>query len=158
MRFPTFIYYFSLVVFSALILLVFFSAAGIDQQHPGRLLNGTWKEVAWTYEKVNHQKGLRHRAALSEEVRDDITQGLYIHRSETWIFSGKNQLTLHKPKATDVNVKWSLKGRGHILKLKYPDRPAEYYQIRVLSDSTLVLHFENDTHARGIVKIELKKH
>jgi hypothetical protein len=50
-----------------------------------------------------------------------------------------------------------MKDRGRILMLQNPDGTREVYSVESLKKNELVLHFETDVHARGIVKITLKK-
>jgi hypothetical protein len=127
-------------------------------KHPESLLLGEWQEVEWTYNKTNHvRSNVNKEVKLNDELKDDLSNGLYIHQSEKWSFTDKASLSLEKKDNPNIKVKWRLKGRGHILKLHYPNQQTEYYQIRTLTDKELVLHFENDVHARGIVEIVLKK-
>lgn len=144
-----------LLLIASLLGILFFSAFTGKLKHPENLLRGEWKEVSWTYDKVDGQQ--QSAQQLSDEVRDDISRGMFIHASETWIFTDESTLLLRKKHAADQHIKWRLKGRGHILKLHYPNQQTEYYQIRKLNANTLELHFETDTHARGIVKILLQK-
>jgi hypothetical protein len=129
-------------------------------EHPENKLVGTWREVSWTYEKADGaEKGDTSivKLDLDDEVIDNIAQDLVIHRSETWTFDANSSLFLKKNGENPVKLRWRLKGRGHILKLDYNDSTKEYYQLKELSDDRMVLHFENDMHTRGIVKIVFEK-
>ena len=150
-----FIYIACVGLAAAFLFILLLSASQGNLKHPEQLLKGTWKEVSWTYDKVDGEVG--HSITLSEEVKDQISQDLFIHASETWLFEDHSEMILRKRNMQDKHLKWRLKGRGHILKLHYPNEKKEYYQIRTLTNDKLVIHFENDTHARGIVKIVLKK-
>lgn len=155
MRSSRFIYITCVGLAVAFLSILLLSASQGNLKHPEQLLKGTWKEVSWTYDKVDGEVG--HSITLSEEVKDQISQDLFIHASETWLFEDNSEMILRKRNMQDKHIKWRLKGRGHILKLHYPNEKKEYYQIRKLTSDKLVIHFENDTHARGIVKIVLKK-
>ena len=120
-------------------------------KHPEKAILGSWEEVSWKYELVDSAKSDYKNADVSLE--HDIFRERIIHKSESWNFSKNSGLTLEKENQKPVRVKWKLKGRGHILKLIYDGETMEYYQIQELTDKRMVLHFENDVHARGIVKI-----
>lgn len=154
-----FVYISSLSSIGILILFVLFSAFTGKLKHPESLITGTWKEVAWKYDKIDN---LTDSTAdipkiLDEELKESISQGLHIHQSETWIFDKNSRLKLEKKDRQPIDLNWRMKGRGHILKLHYNNESKEFYQIRKLTKDEMVLHFENDTHARGIVQIVLKK-
>lgn len=126
--------------------------------HPEARLAGQWKEVAWSYEKVDpaaSEQGVR--SFFDEQLRSEISKDLIIHDSEVWAFNGDRSLTLRKPGQPNTRLNWNLKGRGHILELNHGDTRQEHYQIRELTDERLVLHFNNDMIVRGIVKIEFEK-
>jgi hypothetical protein len=129
-------------------------------EHPENKLIGTWREVAWTYEKADAAAKSDTnfvKLDLDEEMKNNIAQDLVIHQSETWTFSSNSALYLQKKNDNPVKLKWRLKGRGHILKLAYKDDTREFYQLKELTDDRMVLHFENDLHTRGIVKIVFEK-
>jgi hypothetical protein len=124
-------------------------------QHPEILLIGKWKEIYWNYERVDNTD-IVSKENLDDEVKQEISKHLLIHQAEIWEFNKDSRLTL-KSKEKISKLNWKLKGRGHILKLTYKDGMKEYYQIKELTKNKLVLHFENDIHARGIVKIVFTK-
>lgn len=124
-------------------------------KHPEKAILGTWKEVSWNYELVDSSKN--ELSDLDTSLEHDIFKDLIIHKSENWNFNPNSKLVLQKENQDPVNLKWKLKGRGHILKLSYAGKTMEYYQIKELTDKRMVLHFENDVHARGIVKIVFEK-
>lgn len=140
----------------ALIFLVFSSLAYMTKtHHPENLLRGEWKEVSWNYERVDKTNSIT-KNKLDDEVIQEISKHLMIHQAEKWVFEKNSFLTL-KSKQTKTKLKWNLKGRAHILELIYANGMTEYYQIKELKKNKLVLHFENDIHARGIVKIIFTK-
>lgn len=125
------------------------------QHHPENAIVGTWEEVNWQYAKVNG-KSNQGIQKISPEERYEIANHLVVHAFETWSF-GDNEVVLHKKNGQKHRAKWMLSGRGHILKMTNPDQTTEVYQIEQLSKNILVLHFETNVHARGIVKITLKR-
>ena len=158
MRFLRFVYISSLSSIGLLILFIVLSAFTGKVKHPERLITGTWKEVAWKYDKLDKSDTtIEIPAVLNDELKESISQGLHFHQSETWIFDENANLKLEKKNKETVELNWRMKGRGHILKLHYGNQNKEFYQIRKITNDEMILHFENDTHARGIVQIVLRK-
>ncbi|WP_343785150.1 hypothetical protein [Wandonia haliotis] len=144
------------VVFLGMIFSVYILSGNME--HPEKNLIGTWKEVSWHYEKVDKtEDGEFFKEIARDELKDEIAKNLVIHKSEEWTFEQNADLLLTGEDKEDKKLNWRLKGRGHILKLKYDNDKFEVYQIRELNRNKLVLHFENDIHARGIVRIEFEK-
>ena len=134
---------------------VFAFSSGL--KHPEKAILGEWKEVSWTYERIgkgNHKSGI---IDLETSVKQEISKDLIIHESEKWRFSPNAKLTLLKKTQAPHRIKWRLKGRGHVLKLTYANNLTEYYNIHELTDRKMVLHFENEVHARSIVKIVFRR-
>jgi hypothetical protein len=128
-------------------------------QHPEKAILGTWTEVSWHYEIADSKAVKKKRAHpdADNSLEHEVFSNLIIHKSEQWNFDRKTGLTLQKEKRSPVRLKWRLKGRGHILQLTYAGDTVENYQIRELTDKRMVLHFENDVHTRGIIKIVFAK-
>lgn len=115
-------------------------------------LTGRWREVSWTYEKANTKE-----MEIYEEVQDHISKDLVIHKAEVWSIRPNGNILLKNRHGKTVNLKWMLKGRGNILKLIHNDTLVEHYQIQKLTDTKMILHFENDIHTKGLIKIEFEK-
>ncbi len=126
-------------------------------KHPEKMILGSWKEVSWNYELVDKHPG-KEGQTDDPSLEHEIFKNLVIHKSESWKFHPGSGLTLEKQNQEPVKLTWKLKGRGHILQLNYGGDTMEYYQIKELTDKKMVLHFENDIHARGIVKIVFARH
>lgn len=130
----------------------------IGDAHPEKRLLGQWKEVSWTYEKIDPTPlELSTGTTLGQELRNEITKGLVIHESETWRFAPGSELVLHKNGARNDTLQWKLKGHGHMLQLVFNDTHQEVYQLRKLKEDEMVLQFNNDMIARGVVKIVFKR-
>jgi hypothetical protein len=140
-------------------LVLIWSVIAGDLNHPEKEIVGTWKEVEWHYDKVDKLKGSSaiEKDNLKHELKNQISENLIIHESEKWIIKSDGTIELVKKNGEIEKVKWRLKGRGHILKLIHEDGNLEFYHIHKMSKDKLVLHFENDNHARGIVKIIFEK-
>lgn len=125
---------------------------------PEARLMGRWQEVSWTYEKVDEADQVPGVGAmLSDELRKEITRGLVIHESETWHFEPGTALVLQKAGSRNDTLHWKLKGYGHMLELVFGDDHQEVYNIRDIKEDELVLQFNNDMIARGVVRIVLKR-
>lgn len=127
-------------------------------EHPETRIVGAWQEVSWSYEKADdHGSGVGSGATFDEALRREVSKGLLIHESETWRFDPGARLVLQKQDRTDDSLQWRIKGRGHMLELRFNDRHQEVYQICSLDNDRLVLQFNNNMIARGIVRIVFKR-
>lgn len=153
------VYLGSLFLVATLVITLIISASTGNLKHPEQLITGTWKEVSWQYDKKDNANDstVDVPKVLDEQMKESISEGLHIHQSETWTFDKNTNLILEKKNEKPTLLNWRMKGRGHILKLHYDNESKEYYQIRELTKDRLVLNFENNTHARGIVEIVLEK-
>jgi hypothetical protein len=124
---------------------------------PESLILGQWSELAWEYEKVDKSllDSTKYKT-IAEDVKATIGQNLVIHEAETWHFLPNRKLKLISENS-EKTVSWLIKGRGHILQLKYDNNSIETYNLTELSDDTLVLNFESDIQARGIAKLTFTK-
>lgn len=127
--------------------------------HPEKAILGEWKQVSWNYEKVDlkSEELIVQGIDKNNTLDHDIFKSLTIHESEIWRFSSNASVEFSKKNSPKKALNWRLKGRGHILKIIEDGEPKEYYQIKELTNKRMVLHFENDVHARGIVKIVFLK-
>jgi hypothetical protein len=130
--------------------------AVIQQEGPESKLIGVWEEVAWEYEKVNHD-GSMNDFQINDGQREEICQTLIIHQSENWTFTPDHRLTLQSEDGESEQVVWNIKGRGHILELQHEDHGIEDYQIQFLTRDSLIVHFNFDLQVRGIVKMTFKR-
>lgn len=147
-----------LIIGSIVGLFVMALSVVLGNSHPERRLLGQWQEVSWTYEKVDPTPlEVATGASLGEELRKEITKGLVIHESETWRFAPGSELVLHKNGTRNDTLQWKLKGHGHMLQLVFGDAHEEVYQVRELKEDEMVLQFNNDMIARGVVRIVFKR-
>lgn len=119
--------------------------------YPEKAILGSWKEVSWTYTLGEGEKDI----SITEEERHSIANHLIIHASEKWSFRKDYTLNLAKKGNEVHHAKWHLLGRGHILKIINDKGLQELYSIESLSKNKMILHFETDVQARGLVKITL---
>lgn len=123
--------------------------------YPEKAILGEWKEVSWVYDRNNDNEKVKQE--VTEEEREAIANHLVVHEFENWTFSPKKKIKLHERNGKEHYARWLMKDRGRILMLQNPDGTQEVYSVESLKKNELVLHFETDVHARGIVKITLKK-
>lgn len=123
--------------------------------YPETAIIGEWKEVSWVYDRNNADEKVKQEIATDERI--DIANHLVVHEFENWTFMNNYRIKLHEQSGKEHLAKWRLKDRGRILTLLNDDGTTEVYSVESLRKDELVLHFETDVHARGIVKITLKK-
>lgn len=123
--------------------------------YPEKAIIGEWKESSWVYDRHNNRSKVKQE--IDTEERYSIANHLVIHQFENWTFGKDYSIRLHEKNGKEHYAKWRLKDRGRILTLMNNDGTNEVYAIESLKKDQLVLHFETDVHARGIVKITLKK-
>lgn len=147
------------LVISACIALLTLSSFGYyvfsHSSYPEAAIVGEWKEVSWVYDRNN--VGEKVKQVIDTEERIDIADHLVIHEFENWTFQRNYSIKLHERTGKEHQAKWRLKDRGRILTLLNDDGTTEVYSVESLKKDKLILHFDTDVHARGIVKITLKK-
>ncbi len=124
-------------------------------QSPEKRIVGQWNEKSWEYERVN-LIGDTNNKEITDDVKKIIGQHLLIHEAETWQFLPNGKLIL-KAGENERLVDWKIKGRGHILQLKYDDNVVENYNLTELNKNKMVLNFDSEIQARGIAKLTFEK-
>ncbi|MCO6358507.1 lipocalin family protein [Roseivirga pacifica] len=122
---------------------------------PDKLIVGSWEEVSWEYEKVNHKGGSSFE--IDEKQKQEITKNLVIHQSETWEFNDDGSLIFYDGEKVKESLAWNVKGRGNILELIHNNKTLEDYEIQEITKDSLVIHFHSDLQVRGIVKLTFKR-
>ncbi|MGV3611537.1 MAG: lipocalin family protein [Fluviicola sp.] len=147
------------LVISAFVAVITLSSFGYyvfsHSAYPEVAIVGEWKEVSWVYDRNNVDEKVKQEIDADERV--DIANHLVIHEFENWTFRKNYSIKLHEQCGKEHEAKWRLKDRGRILTLLNDDGTTEVYSVESLKKNELVLHFDTDVHARGIVKITLKK-
>ncbi len=124
-------------------------------QSPEKRIVGQWNEKSWEYERVN-LIGDTNNKEITDDVKKIIGQHLLIHEAEIWQFLPNGKLIL-KAGESERLVDWKIKGRGHILQLKYDDNVVENYNLTELNKNRMVLNFDSEIQARGIAKLTFEK-
>lgn len=123
--------------------------------YPEAAIVGEWKEVSWVYDRNNLDEKVKQE--IGSDERHDIANHLVIHEFENWTFRRNYTIKLHERNGKEHQANWRLKDRGRILMLVNNDGTNEVYSVESLKRNELILHFDTDVHARGIVKITLRK-
>lgn len=152
--YPAFAYGGTLIGFLCLFLVLMTNASS-----PNQLIEGTWKEISWEYEKADKNQ---NDSVLTGEAIDDTLQRLIardriIHQAETWQFLPGGKLLLTNLRGNERAAHWALKGRGHVLFMQYDQAHSENYDLVKLTSDELILHFHTDLQVRGIAKITFRK-
>lgn len=145
-------------------LIVFLSLAGIavfilvKAQTPEQRLTGRWEEVLWQYERMDPEShaDTDWLVVMDEQIKSEVSKELIVHEAEIWEFDDDHTLRL-RGQDKDETLQWKLKGRGDVLQLFHHDQHREAYQLKVLNEDSLILHFNTDLQARGIVKMIFKR-
>jgi hypothetical protein len=109
-------------------IMAFLAVAMHHAESPEQRIIGTWNEKSWEYEKVRRIEDLvkiRSRDTVSQAVKDELGKHLIIHSAEVWEFLPGGTLLLRSPDSTH-RITWTLKGRGHILELRYANNVTEH--------------------------------
>lgn len=114
--------------------------------------------MEWKYEKVNKVgDSVILNSTNTNNLKHLLGKNLIIHEAENWIFTDDGKLIL-KEGENSKTVSWRIKGRGHVLKIKYDDTDViEYYNITRLTEDEMVLNFDSNIQARGIAKLTFKR-
>ncbi|GGD32406.1 hypothetical protein [Flavobacterium orientale] len=124
-------------------------------QSPEKKIVGQWNELSWEYERVDMVNDTNNKE-ITDDVKKIIGQHLLIHEAETWKFLSNGKLVL-KAGENERLVDWKIKGRGHILQLKYDNDVVENYNLTELNNNVMVLNFDSEIQARGIAKLTFEK-
>lgn len=129
----------------------------LKTETPEQLISGKWETVGWEFERINRNTAtLDHK--LLEHNRNELYSNRMFHKGKEWEFCTQNVLMLKQDESlNDRKINWFLKGRGHILELKYPNGKNESYHVHILTKDAMVVYYNFDLEKRGSVKITLKK-
>ncbi|MDN5213247.1 hypothetical protein QQ020_14355 [Fulvivirgaceae bacterium BMA12] len=133
---------FMLVILSFLLILQ-------SRPSPEAIISGEWAEVSWKYEKINATDNLDFKNYDSEQVKNLLGKDLVIYEAEKWEFLPDGKLKLIGGETIRI-ADWRIKGRGHILQIRYLDGLQENYNIFHLKHRKMVLNFDADAKVRGI--------
>jgi len=130
-----------------------------DNLNPEEIIIGNWKEAHWEYalkSGTSHDDDSISNSVI-KEVYELMGKDFKIHNSENWNFMPDGKLEISKKDGSKLVAEWRIKGRGHILAIKYPDYSKEIYDIKELTSNELILNFDIGMELRGIAKLSFKK-
>lgn len=129
--------------------LLFVLGCGED---PEDLLANRWEESSWFYEKLDQPPNEVRRF---EGIRIEAFEGRTVvrHEAEYWRFSPDRTFEIALKDGSVRSGRWRLKGRGHILTLRYSSGDVEVYDVKKLTRDELVLHFDMGMEIRGIARL-----
>jgi hypothetical protein len=121
-------------------------------EDPEDLLANRWEESSWFYEKLDQPPNEVRRF---EGIRIEAFEGRTVvrHEAEYWRFFSDRSFEIALKDGTQRSGRWRLKGRGHILTLRYSSGEVEVYDIKTLTPDELVLHFDMGMEIRGIARL-----
>ncbi len=138
---------YSLAFISGLIVIIMLLSFSTN---PEEIIVGKWDEVTWQYEQ--------QEISLEEkELIGKLSQNFLIHEAEKWNFEPDGTLLLTTDKGEVKKAWWRIKGRGHILQIRYSEDYTENYNIDVLTNDSLVINFEDSIEIRGISKLTFNR-
>jgi len=146
------------ILYIALFIVIVFGFTILIKRSPNpeKIIIGEWQETIWEYEKTNENGESYNLDKLAASVKDLSGQNLIIHKAEEWEFLPNRRLKLTSEDGEKI-VSWRIKGRGHILQLKYDSIGTEQYNLTELTRERMVLNFDSDIQARGIAKLTFEK-
>lgn len=125
-------------------------------QDPETMLSQTWVETGWSFAKVDELPaevrrfdGIRIRA-FEEHV-------FFRHESEYWHFYPDHSFEIALKTGQIHTGRWRLKGRGHVLTLRYAGGGVEAFDVKELSADRLVLHVHLGMEMRGIARLTFSR-
>lgn len=120
--------------------------------NPEDLIVSRWEESSWIYELIDrHPYEVRRVDGIRLDVFDERT--VTRHEAEYWNFRADRTFEIQLKDGTKRTGRWRLKGRGHILALRYAGGEVEVYDVKELSDDELVLNFDMGMEIRGIARL-----
>lgn len=133
---------------------LFASACGSNPEE--RLLD-RWQEVSWSYEKIDVDARARVERIDGIRFQPDADRRVVRHEAEYWEFSPDRTVEIALRDGRRVEGRWRLKGRGHVLTIRYGDGAMEVYDVKELDDDRLVLNSDLGMELRGIARLEFRR-
>ncbi|SJN46766.1 hypothetical protein [Sphingobacterium sp. JB170] len=123
---------------------------------PEQIIEGEWIETAWSIEKDNTNNAVSITSPVYQELKKEIFDDFHELHLGCWNFSENGKL-ISTNKHQNEQLKWYIKGRGHILELHRNGKRLESFQIQAISKDKMVLHLNFDLQVKGIIEIILER-
>ncbi|MBX3268887.1 MAG: hypothetical protein KF729_01415 [Sandaracinaceae bacterium] len=129
------------------------------EDHPEDRLLGCWSEADWRYERVDaHESATMGRWTDGIRSREHPDRRILRHEAERWEFHPNRELVIVGRDGTERRARWRLKGRGHVMTLRFGDTgDFEVYNVQELASDRLVLHYDVGMELRGIARLEFRR-
>lgn len=115
-----------------------------------------WQEIRWSYEKLDQP---RPEVQRIDGIRLEVFEQRTIahHEAEYWSFHSDRSFHIALRDGARRTGRWRLKGRGHILTLRYADGTVEVYDVKEIDRERLVLNLDLGMEVRGIARLEFAR-
>lgn len=126
--------------------------------HPESALVGSWQESDWRYERLDDHDGVMGTWTDGVRLREYPDRRVTRHEAERWEFRRDGEVHIVARDGSRMRGRWRLKGRGHVMTLRFPDSHSfEVYRIQDLDEDRLILHYDVGMEARGIARLEFRR-
>jgi hypothetical protein len=122
---------------------------------PEDLLTERWVETSWSFEKSSGSSNNSRR----DGIRMQALEGhrYFRHEAEYWRFHPDRTFEIKLENGEKQVGRWRLKGRGHVLTLRYASGHQEAFDVRELNENELVLHAHAGMEARSVARLIFKR-
>jgi hypothetical protein len=145
------------------VLAVLGSTLGGCEAEPERQLAGCWGESSWRYERVSEPGAAMGIWNDGVRLREYPDRRVARHEAEHWEFHPDGHVDILTRDGGRSRARWRLKGRGHVMTLRFPQRADEQsagfevYRVQELDDERLILHYDVGMQVRGVARIEFRR-
>lgn len=122
---------------------------------PEELLTERWIETSWSFEKATGSAGNSRRGGIRMQALEG--HRYFRHEAEYWRFFPDRTFEIKLESGERQVGRWRLKGRGHVLTLRYASGHQEAFDVRELNRSELVLHAHAGMEARSVARLTFKR-
>lgn len=137
----------------ALFLLILCLTVAGCARNPENLLATQWVESSWEFEKSDE---ILPNSRRFEGVRVQAFEGRSFlrHEAEYWRFNQDRSFRIRQKNGREYVGEWRMRGRGHILALRYDNGQEETFEVKELNADELVLHVHLGMEVRGIARLQ----
>ena len=123
---------------------------------PEAQLVGRWQQSGWAYEKLDSPEA-RPECSYGRHIEAFEGRSIARHEVEYWEATDDGMLEVVLSNGTHRMGRWRLKGRGHMLTIRYGDGSVEVYDIKELDTARLTLRFDLGVEVRGIARFDFRR-
>jgi hypothetical protein len=135
--------------------MLWIGACGHD---PETMVVGRWQEASWRYEKFDGYSPSEEKWIDGIRLPAYPSRRVVRHEAEYWEFRPDHTLIISTRSGQKIRARWRLKGRGHVLTVRYPDSDeVEIYDVKELSQNEMVLNYDIGMEVRGIAQLTFRR-